>query len=171
MSMNAVPSGPPEPDDNGAPVAGGGGPPYDGDMDRRLTVLETRFDTILPTLATKADLAEFRLAMTGEMSGMRLDMTGQMSGLRLDLNEKMDRLRSDFDAALMSIVKWCAGIALTLFACIAGQGLYLGAQINNLAARLPPASPVAPGPDRPAASPVRTLPQAPPQPGSAAEPG
>lgn len=29
-------------------------------LDRRLTILETRFDTILPTLATKADLAELR---------------------------------------------------------------------------------------------------------------
>ncbi|ATQ78531.1 hypothetical protein CR152_31460 [Massilia violaceinigra] len=160
MSMNAVPSGPPEPDHNGAPVAGGGGPPYDGDMDRRLTVLETRFDTILPTLATKADLA-----------GLRLDLNEKMDKLRLDLNEKMDRLRSDLDAALMSTVKWCAGIALTLFAGMACQGLYLGTQINNLAARLPPASPVAPGPDRPAASPTRALPQAPAQPGSAAEPG
>lgn len=49
MSM-AVPSDPPA-------LAGGGEPPYDKGMDRRLTVLETRFDTILPTLATKADVA------------------------------------------------------------------------------------------------------------------
>ncbi|MDQ1831743.1 hypothetical protein [Massilia scottii] len=169
--MNAVPSGPPEPDDNGAPVAGGGGPPYDGDMDRRLTVLETRFDTILPTLATKADLAGLRLDLNEKTDKLRLDLNEKMDKLRLDLNEKMDRLRSDLDAALMSTVKWCAGIALTLFAGMAGQALYLGNQINKLAARLPPASPVAPGPDRPAASPTRTLPPAPPQPGPAAEPG
>jgi hypothetical protein len=38
-------------------------PPRDSDyyqLDRRLTVLETRFDTILPTLATKADLGEVK---------------------------------------------------------------------------------------------------------------
>jgi hypothetical protein len=29
-------------------------------LDRRLTILETRFDTILPTLATKADLADLK---------------------------------------------------------------------------------------------------------------
>jgi hypothetical protein len=29
-------------------------------LDRRLTILETRFDTILPTLATKADLGEVK---------------------------------------------------------------------------------------------------------------
>jgi hypothetical protein len=36
----------------------GGGPPHDGNMEHRLTALETRFDTILPTLATKADVGE-----------------------------------------------------------------------------------------------------------------
>ena len=37
-------------------VASSGEPPYDGGMDTRLTALETRLDTVLPTLATKADL-------------------------------------------------------------------------------------------------------------------
>ena len=40
------------------PVKGGEQPPYDGDMEHRVTALETRLDTILPTLATKADLAQ-----------------------------------------------------------------------------------------------------------------
>jgi hypothetical protein len=35
-------------------------------LDRRLTVLETRFDTILPTLATKADLAELKAELKAE---------------------------------------------------------------------------------------------------------
>ncbi|TFW35791.1 hypothetical protein [Massilia horti] len=35
-------------------------------LDRRLTILETRFDTILPTLATKADLAELRAELKAE---------------------------------------------------------------------------------------------------------
>jgi hypothetical protein len=50
MSMNAIPN-----------VAGGGEPPYDADMDRRLTVLETRIDTIVPTLATKNDIDVVRV--------------------------------------------------------------------------------------------------------------
>jgi hypothetical protein len=37
-------------------------------LDRRLTILETRFDTILPTLATKADLAE----LTSELKTLLL---------------------------------------------------------------------------------------------------
>ena len=32
-------------------------------MDARLTALETRFDTVLPTLATKADFAELKAEM------------------------------------------------------------------------------------------------------------
>jgi hypothetical protein len=35
-------------------------------LDRRLTILETRFDTILPTLATKADLAELKAELKSE---------------------------------------------------------------------------------------------------------
>jgi hypothetical protein len=38
-------------------------------LDRRLTILETRFDTILPTLATKADLAELKAELKAEFKG------------------------------------------------------------------------------------------------------
>lgn len=41
----------------------GGGPPYDGSMEARLTKLETRLDTILPTLATKADIEGVKSAL------------------------------------------------------------------------------------------------------------
>jgi tRNA U34 5-methylaminomethyl-2-thiouridine-forming methyltransferase MnmC len=34
-------------------------------LDRRLTILETRFGTILPMLATKADLAELKAEIGG----------------------------------------------------------------------------------------------------------
>ena len=33
-------------------------------LDRRLTILETRVDTMLPMLATKADLAQLRAELT-----------------------------------------------------------------------------------------------------------
>jgi hypothetical protein len=56
------------------PVAGGPGPPYDNDMDRRLTILETRFDTILPTLATKHDLDLLRGELRGEMDKLRAEL-------------------------------------------------------------------------------------------------
>lgn len=41
-------------------LAGQGEPPYDDGMEHRITALETRLDTILPTLATKADVAELK---------------------------------------------------------------------------------------------------------------
>jgi hypothetical protein len=39
-------------------------------LDRRLTILETRFDTILPMLATKADLAELKAELKAEIGGL-----------------------------------------------------------------------------------------------------
>lgn len=155
MSMNAVPSGPEAPDSKRASVAAGGGPPYDGDMDRRLTVLETRFDTILPTLATKADVA---------------DVSIRMEKMRSDLSEKIDALRVELHLALTNIMKWCVGIAMTLFIGMVGHGLYLGTQMSNLAARLPPVSPVAPAPDQPAASSTPPAPLVQPEPGPAPTP-
>jgi hypothetical protein len=44
-------------------MTGNGEPPYDGAMEHRVTTLETRLDTVLPTLATKADLADLRSEM------------------------------------------------------------------------------------------------------------
>lgn len=41
-------------------IAKGGGGSDNGGMEHRVTALETRLDTILPTLATKADIADVR---------------------------------------------------------------------------------------------------------------
>ena len=45
------------------PIDKGGGPPNYGGMEARLTKLETRLDTILPTLATKADISDTKVAI------------------------------------------------------------------------------------------------------------
>ena len=66
-------------------VAGGGGPPYDESMDRRLVVLETRFDVILPTLATKHDLDKVRGDLLVEMQKAIHAQTKWMIGLFLSL--------------------------------------------------------------------------------------
>jgi hypothetical protein len=55
--------------------AGGNAPPFDqggggGDdrqVDRRLTILETRWDAVIPTLATKGDLSDMALKIIGSM--------------------------------------------------------------------------------------------------------
>lgn len=143
--MNAVPSGPLEPDNKRAPGAAGGGPPHDGGTERRLTVLETRFDTILPMLATKADLAE----------------------LRLD----MEKLGKEVHGTLTKAMMWFGALAMTITFGMVGFGIYLSNQVTNqvsnqvriqidqLAARLPRSSSVAPMPDRSAASTSRPAPR------------
>jgi hypothetical protein len=40
---------------------------YERITDRRLTILETRFDTILPMLTTKADVAELKAELKAEI--------------------------------------------------------------------------------------------------------
>ncbi|UUZ55523.1 hypothetical protein LP419_07635 [Massilia sp. H-1] len=62
------------------PVAGSGGPPYDDDMDRRLTILETRFDTILPTLATKHDLELLRVEIYRGFDNLRDSLRSEFRG-------------------------------------------------------------------------------------------
>ena len=65
-------------------------PDYYHKMDRRLIILETRFDTILPTLATKSDLIELR------------------AGLREELRPQFDELNSRINA----MTKWIAALAI-----------------------------------------------------------
>lgn len=59
------------------------------DLDQRVTILETRFDTILPTLATKADLAELKAELKAElhdsMAGMHKWIAGTCITLILGL--------------------------------------------------------------------------------------
>jgi hypothetical protein len=50
-------------------------------LDRRLTILETRFDTILPTLATKADLAELKAELKTLLLGYFLTMVLGFAGV------------------------------------------------------------------------------------------
>lgn len=59
-------------------------PPRDSDyyqLDRRLTVLETRFDTILPTLATKADLADVKAELKADIFGVKADLSKWLATL------------------------------------------------------------------------------------------
>jgi len=75
-------------------------------MDRRLTVLEARFDTILPTLATKADI-----------DAVRLDM---------------QKLRVELTQALNDQVKWMIGIMVTLFIATLGVNITLYSDLKTI---------------------------------------
>ena len=68
------------------------------DLDQRVTILETRLDTILPTLATKADLAE----------------------LKADLAELKAELKAELHDSMAAMHKWIAGTCITLILGLAG---------------------------------------------------
>lgn len=55
-------------------IVGGGDGPHNPSMEHRVTALETRLDTILPTLATRADVAEAKssIIMWGTTAGIGL---------------------------------------------------------------------------------------------------
>jgi hypothetical protein len=72
-------------------------------LDRRLTILETRFDTILPTLATKADLAELRAELKAEIRAESAKMSAE-SG----------KVMRWVAATLVTVVLGFAGMIVTL---------------------------------------------------------
>jgi hypothetical protein len=115
MSMNAVPE-----------VAGGGEPPYDKEMDRRLTVLETRFDTILPTLATKNDLEALRAEVRVGFESIR---------------REMEELRADVFKAINDAMRWMLGVVVSLIISVLAVNVALFNAVMN---RLPPIPPSAP---------------------------
>lgn len=144
MTMNAVPNDPPT-------VAGGGEPPYDKDMDRRLTVLETRFDTILPALATKGDLealrAEFRgdsekqrgefEKLRGEFEKLRGEfekLRGEFEKFRDEVLCALEKSRADMLKALNDAMKWIMALALTTIISMFGMGFAMLNAVNNVLA-------------------------------------
>jgi len=87
-------------------------------------VLETRFDTILPTLATKADVREF--------------------DARIDL--ALMKLRVDLMKAMREQTKWLTGLVIVAVLGMLGFSVH----VSN---RLPPASAVTtPAPPAPSVS-------------------
>jgi hypothetical protein len=83
-----------------ASVAGGGEPPYDGGMEHRMTALETRLDTILPTLATKADVDVLRAQL--ETAAFRTDT--KFAELRSDMHKMNADIRSGILTMMLTIV-------------------------------------------------------------------
>jgi hypothetical protein len=54
-------------------------------VDRRLTILETRFDTILPTLATKADLAELKAELKADLKAESAQLSRWMATMAITM--------------------------------------------------------------------------------------
>jgi hypothetical protein len=124
MNMNAVSN-----------VAGGGEPPYDKDMDRRLTVLETRFDAILPTLATKSDL-----------EALRAEVRVGFESLRGEFHIEMEKLRADLFKALNDSMRWMIGVVVSLFIGILAVNVAMFNAVNRkMASKQPSAAAVQAG--------------------------
>jgi hypothetical protein len=92
-----------------AAVAGGGEPPYDGGMEHRMTALETRLDTILPTLATKADVEAVRadvdklaISTNAQFAELRTELRAEFDKATLSTDTKLGELRGEFDKAGLS---------------------------------------------------------------------
>ena len=88
-------------------IANGDHDDYIRQMDRRLTVLETRFDTILPTLATKADLAQLEM-----------------------------RVITELHKSISGVHKWLAAMAIAMLLGFGGMSLTMLSVINSLADRV-----------------------------------
>lgn len=85
---------------SGTPIANGGEPPYDGGMEHRMTALETRFDTILPTLTTKADLGLVRAELADFRAQSKADFTSvraEIDGVRVACKSDVELLRAKID--------------------------------------------------------------------------
>lgn len=93
------PSATPLKNSTAAAVAGGGEPPYDGGMEHRMTALETRLDTILPTLATKADVE----ALRGDMEKRFLEVDTKFAEMRAEIQQVELRMNAKFDAGFESL--------------------------------------------------------------------
>lgn len=128
MNAHSVPNDPGQ-------LGGGAGPPYDESMDRRLVVLETRFDVILPTLATKHDLellrGELKDHMNASIENLRRELIGEIDKRTGELTGQIDKLRQE----MATMLKWV--IALFISTMIAFSGTTL-AMIHAIKA-VPPA--------------------------------
>jgi hypothetical protein len=94
--------------------------PSDTDLilDRRLTILETRFDTILPTLATKADLAELRLATKADIAELRGEFLAKLAETKLELKAETARLTKWMASMFITMVLGFGGMALTMMSLL-----------------------------------------------------
>ncbi len=134
------------------PLEDGKEPSYHAGMDRRLTVLETRFDTILPTLATKADIESLRGEFRSEMEKLRGEFRSEMEKLRGEFRSEMEKLRADLFKALNDAMRWMMGIAITIFAISRMEAQHSSAQAKASGAPVArvPAESVPRQPEKPA---------------------
>jgi hypothetical protein len=112
-------------------VAGGGEPPYDGDMEKRVEKIEadiigikidialivangaTKTDMAALSYATKADIAELRNATKADIAELRASTKADIAELRAstkaDIAELRASTKADIAEAKTAIILWVVG--------------------------------------------------------------
>jgi hypothetical protein len=132
--------------------------PDDPSFDRRLTVLETRFDTILPTLATKRDIEDLRTEFSTGLERLRGEFRSELEKLRGEFRSELEKLRAEMFRALHDAMKWMVGIVVTIFIGLLGANF---AMFNAMKSLIESSRPPAPAIEVPAAHDA-TVPRNPP---------
>ncbi|MBC5767296.1 DUF1640 domain-containing protein [Ramlibacter albus] len=113
---------------------------YDADMDHRMTMLEAKWDAILPTLATKSDVAELRTELRTEMQKgfgeVRAEVHKEIGGMRTEIQEvrteihrEVGQVRAEIQKGINETQRWMIATVIGLF--IGFAGLFL-AMTNTL---------------------------------------
>ena len=93
--------------------------------EERITILETRLDTILPTLATKEDIAR----LEGKMEAMYREQAGKMEAMYREQEGKMEtmnaRQEGKIDGLGNSLLIKFIGAGITIAAIAVAAAKYL----------------------------------------------
>jgi hypothetical protein len=94
-------------------------------LEERVTILETRFDTILPTLATKEDIArlEGKMDAMNERLGGRIDALGERLGGEIEATNR--RLEGKIDAMGNRLLIRFTGVMAALLAVAVAAARFL----------------------------------------------
>ncbi len=90
-------------------------------LEERVTILETRFDTILPTLATKEDIAR----LEGKMDSMSERLEGKMDAMNERLEGKIEGLDGKIDAMGNRLLIRLTGVMAALLAIAVAAARFL----------------------------------------------
>lgn len=105
---------PPNSETNSPELANGDSAPYIRKMDRRLIVLETRFDTILPTLATKTDLIGMKSELKADIGELRAEMRSLHGESRAEMRDLIAKLQQQSTNMVIAVVLGFGGLIVTL---------------------------------------------------------
>lgn len=145
--MNAsTPGGPRKPADADH-VARVAGAEYHASMDKRVSILEMRFDTVLPTLATKADIAELRTeVLTGQErlraevavahEKLRADVSAAIDGLRVEIAILSDKLHQDMNSVHRRLVMWIVSTMVAMFLGMVGLFVSISSSMLHTTERM-----------------------------------